>query len=139
MLDECEPLFPRAGLISLGDQFSEQANERNGSTGLDVANFLCRFSRVCPVIVHASDSDCAWAIQNELQFAGWAVKRVAPGGPDWLERDWLPIARQVIDATRTLSVVFRRPADHGVRTERALTCLTALSVADALAVSLGAM
>ena len=41
---------------------------------------------VAPVIVHSSNRDGSWRMNDVLTESGWSVKRVAPIGNDWIEK-----------------------------------------------------
>src|SRR6476659_2192869 len=74
MCAACENYFPTAALISL----DHDLNPLPGATtdpgcGVDVARFLGDFMPVCPVVIHSSNTDRVYSMDNELRFAGWTT------------------------------------------------------------------
>lgn len=97
MLAQCEDYFDTVKLISLDHDLNPQPDSTTDpGTGLDVANFLASRRPICPVIIHSTNADRAWSMHNELRFADWKVERVGPIGNDWVEKLWLPKARQMV-------------------------------------------
>src|SRR3954451_4635814 len=100
-------------------------------TGLDVARFLGDFMPVCPVLIHSSNMDRVYSMNNELRFAGWMVDRVGPLGTDWIETSWLRRVRELLEEFpnrwRT-----ELPSDHGARVERMRLSLDGLGLGDSL-------
>jgi ADP-ribosylglycohydrolase len=138
MIAECEHHFATACLFSLEYDLSGISRpDPDCGTGLDVTNYLSRFSRVCPVILHAANAECAWAMRNELRFAGWDAECARPAGADWIPRAWLPVARGRIAGAQADPVVFNRPPDHAQRMQRVLLSLAGLTVGDAYGTCLG--
>jgi ADP-ribosylglycohydrolase len=132
MCDECAAFFPTAALISLDHDLNSQPGApQDPGCGLDVAQFLADFLPVCPVLLHSSNTDRVYSMQNEFRFAGWTVDRVGPLGEGWIARAWLPKVREIL---RTHLNTWRAdlPADHTARVERMLVSLEGLSIGDAL-------
>jgi ADP-ribosylglycohydrolase len=70
-------------------------------------------------------------MHNELRFADWIVDKVGPIGDDWIEKLWLPKARQLL-AENHNTWTAKLPSDHEERMNRALLSLDGLSIGDAL-------
>src|SRR5689334_7494541 len=134
MLAECAEQLPDAILIALDHDLNPApgATEDPG-TGLEVAQYLGDFLPVCPVLIHSSNTDRAYSMQNDLRFAQWTVERIGPLGADtrWIESLWLPRARQLIAAGGNTWTA-PRPADHPARLDRMRLSLDALGLGDAL-------
>jgi len=132
MIAECEAFFPTAALISLDHDLNPMPGAVDDpGTGLDVARFLGDFMPVCPVLIHTSNTDRAYSMQNELRFSGWMVDRVGPIGANWIETLWLNNTRRLLaEYANTWKVDF--PADHGARVERMRLSLAGLGLGDAL-------
>lgn len=132
MIAECEQLFPNAALICLDHDLNPQPGATvDPGTGLDVAQFLADFLPVCPVLIHTSNTDRAYSMQNELRFANWMVNRVGPLGTDWIETTWTKRVRELLaEYPNTWKV--NLPSDHSARTERMRLSLEALGIGDAL-------
>ncbi len=96
MQAECEKFLGEAALISLEHDVDWRRPRAAGGTGLDVAKFLAEKRPVCPVIVHASNTDRSFSIYNELRFADWKVDRVGPVGDKWIDRHWKKKARELL-------------------------------------------
>jgi hypothetical protein len=97
MCSECERYFPTAALISLDhDLNAAPTSVTDPGTGLDVAQFLARFRPVCPIIIHTTNADRAYSMQNELRFSDWLSERVGPIGADWIETHWKKKAREFL-------------------------------------------
>jgi ADP-ribosylglycohydrolase len=132
MCAECERYFPAAALISLDHDLNPAPGvTKDPGTGLDVARCLGDFMPACPVLIHSSNTDRAYSMQNELRFANWIVDRVGPLGADWVGSSWLPRVRNILaEHSNTWSATL--PADHAERVERMMTSLDGLSIGDAL-------
>jgi hypothetical protein len=99
MLMEMGPLLPTASLISL-DHDLFPFRDIDPGDGLDVAKYLATLPPACPVIVHTSNRLRGDATEGELDLAGWTYRRVAPIGDDWIEVDWLRVAKRLMKARR---------------------------------------
>lgn len=132
MCRECEKHFPTAALISLDHDLSPApGTSTDPGTGLEVAQFLGDFLPACPVLIHSSNLDRAYSMQNELRFAGWTVDRIGPLGSDWIETLWLRRVRElVVQHANTWTASL--PADHTARVERMRLSLDGLGLGDAL-------
>lgn len=132
MCAECERYFSTAVLISLDHDLNPGPGVIvDPGTGLDVAQFLGDFMPVCPVLIHSSNTDRAYSMQNELRFAGWTVDRIGPLGADWIETSWLKRVREMlVKHPNTWNV--KLPSDHVARVERMTLSLDGLGVGDAL-------
>lgn len=132
MCAECEEFFPTAALISLDHDLNPQPGATaDPGTGLDAAQFLADFLPVCPVLIHSSNTDRAYSMQNELRFAGWVADRVGPLGADWIETSWLRRAREFL-AQHSNTWKANLPSDHPTRVERMKLSLDGLGIGDAL-------
>jgi ADP-ribosylglycohydrolase len=132
MRKECEAFFPAAALISLDHDLNAQPDGGGDpGCGLDVAKFLADFLPVCPVLLHSSNTDRVYSMQNEFRFAGWSVDRVGPVGSGWIATSWLPKVRELLIAH---SNTWRAdlPLDHAARVGRMLLSLDGLGIGDAL-------
>jgi ADP-ribosylglycohydrolase len=132
MCAECEEYFPTAALFSL----DHDLNPASGATadpgcGVDVARFLGDFMPVCPVVIHSSNTDRVYSVDNELRFAGWTTDRVGPLGMDWIETSWLRRVREIL-SQHSNTWKTDLPADHSVRVERVRLSLDGLGIGDAL-------
>lgn len=57
--------------------------------GRDVAGFLATHRPSCPVLIHSSNTEGAYAMQFILEDAGWSVERVAPFDDlTWIKAQW---------------------------------------------------
>jgi hypothetical protein len=88
--------FAETCLISLDHDLQSMDGQSDPGTGLDVAEFLSLHTPMCPVILHAGNSDGRLAMQNRLRAAGWTVATVLPREADWIQSSWLPVARRLI-------------------------------------------
>jgi len=132
MRKECEACFANAVLISLDHDLNPAPGvSEDPGTGLNVAECLAEYRPVCPVVIHSTNSDRSWSMHNELRFADWPVEKVGPIGSDWIEKLWLPKARELLARSQNTWVA-RLPPDHEVRMQRALLSLDGLSIGDAL-------
>lgn len=132
MCEECEAYFSSAALISLDHDLNPMPGATTDpGTGLDVARFLGDCCPVCPVLIHSSNTERAYSMQNELRFAGWMVDRVGPLGPDWIETTWLRRARELV-ANNPNSWSANLPSDHATRVERMRLSLEGLGLGDSL-------
>ena len=130
MIAECEPFFPITALISLDHDLNPQPGATTDpGTGLDVAKFLAAGRPVCPLIIHTTNADRAHSMHNELRFADWTAERVGPTGMDWIEKLWLPKAREFLSAFPN-TWPGRLPPNHEERMRRAMLSLDGLSIGD---------
>jgi len=128
----CEAYFPTAALISLDHDLNPAPGSKiDPGTGLDVARYLADFIPVCPLVIHSSNTDRAYSMQNEFRFAGWMADRVGPIGSDWIETSWLRHVRELLsNHPNTWSSTL--PDDHTARIERMRLSLDGLGLGDAL-------
>ena len=100
MIAEVDRHLPAAGLISLdNDLYKDFPADADPGSGRAVAEHLCRYKAVCPVIVHSTNTDAAWGMHNSLRAAGWPVEIVHHlSQPKWIEELWLPAAARVVSA-----------------------------------------
>src|ERR1043166_6357054 len=132
MVAEYAAFFPRAALICLDHDLNPRPGvAADPGDGLDAARFLAGLIPVCPVLIHSSNTDRASSMHNELRFAGWTVDRVGPIGEDWIQKLWLPKARQILEAGPS-NTAFNRPPDAAEREQRALASLEGLAIGDAI-------
>lgn len=132
MIAECEAFFPTAALISLDHDLNPQPGiTTDPGTGLDVAKFLADFLPVCPLLLHSSNIDRVYSMDNELRFASWTVDRVGPIGADWIETTWLRRARELL-AEHSNAWATNLLIDHATRLERMRLSLDGLGLGDAL-------
>jgi ADP-ribosylglycohydrolase len=132
MRSECEQHFATAALISLDHDLNPAPGALDDpGCGVDAARFLGDFMPVCPVVIHSSNTDRVYSMDNELRFAGWKTDRVGPLGPGWVETSWLKRVRQILaESSNTWKT--KLPADHGARVKRMLLSLDGLAIGDAL-------
>jgi ADP-ribosylglycohydrolase len=132
MLAECEDYFADTHLISLDHDLNPQPGAiGDPGTGLEVAKLFASHFPFCPVIIHSTNADRAWSMHNELRFGSWIVERFGPIGDDWFRKLWLPKALELLTNSPRREI-FRRPADHHERMERAFISLEGLAIADAI-------
>jgi len=132
MISECEAFFPTAILISLDHDLNAlPGDSADPGTGLDVASFLSDFLPVCPVVIHSSNTDRVYSMQNELRFSGWVVDRVGPIGADWIETSWLRLARALVIQQSNTWIAKLGP-DHATRVDRMRLSLHGLGLGDAI-------
>jgi ADP-ribosylglycohydrolase len=132
MLAECEECLLDACLISL----DHDLNRLPGATadpgaGREISTLLASHLPTAPVIIHSSNADAAWSMHNDLRFAGWNVERVGPIGDDWIQKFWLPKAREMIAAHKPVALV-KKQSDHPQRLQRTQDSLEGLVLGDAL-------
>jgi len=136
MIAEIQEALPDAALISLDhDLTKEHPDSPDPGDGLQVAEFLGRLPRICPVILHTSNGDRVWSMHNEFRFGGWEAERVMPYGTEWIRESWLPLARKLLDESHASPARFCKPvvaADHRERLERALLSLHGLAIGDGI-------
>jgi ADP-ribosylglycohydrolase len=132
MCAECEWYFPTAALISLDHDLNPTPGVKvDPGTGLEAAQFLGDFAAVCPVVIHSTNVDRVYSMENELRFAGWLVDRVGPLGSNWIETSWQKRVREILrEQTNTWKMDL--PADHAARVERMKLSLDGLGLGDAL-------
>jgi len=132
MIAECEAFFPAAILVSLDHDLNPSpGGSADPGTGLDVANFLSDFLPVCPVVIHSSNTDRVYSMQNELRFAGWVVDHVDPISSDWVQTSWLRMARPLL-AQPSNTWIAKLCADHSARVGRMRLSLHGLGLGDAI-------
>lgn len=132
MIAECEAYFATTALISLDHDLNPQPGATaDPGTGLEVAQYLGDFLPVCPVLIHSSNTDRAYSMQNELRFASWIVDRIGPIGTNWIETTWQRRVRELL-AEFPNTWKSGHPADHTTRIERMRLSLDGLGLGDAL-------
>lgn len=132
MCAECEQYFASAALISLDHDLNATPEcAGDPGCGLDVAQFLANFPAVCPVLIHSSNTNRVYSMQNEFRFAGWMADTVGPLGSDWIETSWLKRARGLLSEYAN-NWKADLPQDHSVRVERMRLSLDGLGLGDAL-------
>ncbi|HUS36031.1 MAG TPA: ADP-ribosylglycohydrolase family protein [Verrucomicrobiae bacterium] len=132
MMTECLECLESARLISLDHDLNPQpGTSGNPGTGLDIAKLLAGYLPFAPVIIHSTNADAAWSMHNDLRFAGWRVERVGPIGADWVEKLWLPKAREFGYGEACVPLA-RRSAGHSERMGRMLDSLEGLVIGDAV-------
>ena len=132
MIAESESFFPTTVLISLDHDLNPMPGAKvDPGTGMDVARFLGDFMPVCPLLIHSSNTDRAYSMQNELRFAGWMVDRVGPLGTDWIETSWSRSAERLLEENgNTWNASL--PANHVACVKRMRLSLDGLGLGDAL-------
>lgn len=134
MIAGCAAHFTNAALISLDHDLNPRPGcDEDPGTGLEVAQWLADHLPACPVLIHSSNVDRAYSMQNELRFAQWMVDRSGPLGGDtrWIESLWLPRVRQLLaEFPNTWSATL--PANHEQRVERMMLSFDGLGLGDAL-------
>jgi ADP-ribosylglycohydrolase len=134
MCAECEQYFPTAALISLDHDLNPAPGvTTDPGTGLEVAQFLGDFAAVCPVVIHSTNVDRVYSMENELRFAGWLVERVGPlgMGTDWIGTSWQKRVREILQE-RGNTWKASLPVDHVARVERMKLSLDGVGLGDAL-------
>ena len=132
MIAECEQFFANAALISLDHDLNPLPGATvDAGTGLDFARCLADYLPVCPVIIHSSNVDRVYSMDNELRFSKWITDRVGPLGSDWISTTWLSTAKRLL-ATHANTWKITLPSDHQTRVERMMLSLDGLSLGDAL-------
>jgi ADP-ribosylglycohydrolase len=132
MLSGCEQHFDDVCLISLDHDLNPQPGSTDDpGTGREIVQLLVGHLPLCPVIIHSSNADAAWSMHTDLRFAGWPVERVGPIGENWIEKFWLPKARELISKSIPHQL-FRKGNTHPQRMQRALISLEGLAIGDAV-------
>ena len=87
-----------ARLISLDHDLYPRENDAtvDAGDGLMVAKALAGAEPRCPVIIHSSNAIRADWMQGELEAAGWRATRILPFGDDWLTREWVTVAKNLL-------------------------------------------
>lgn len=100
MIRDLAARLPQAGLISLDHDLVFEDGEPDPGDGVDVARALAKHTPVCPVILHSSNVDRVKTMKTVLEASEWETLRVRPFGigENWIRGEWLPKARQVIEA-----------------------------------------
>jgi hypothetical protein len=132
MLSGCEQHFEDVALVSLDHDLNPLPGVAGDpGTGKEIAQFFAGHLPFCPVIIHSSNADAAWSMHNDLRFAGWRVERVGPIGENWIQKLWLPKARELVSKSEPHQL-FHRTHDHTERVNRALLSLEGLAIGDAV-------
>lgn len=136
LIAECHEVLADAALISLDhDLNKEHPDSPDPGDGVQVAEFFARLPSICPVILHTSNTERVWSMDNEFRFGGWQVERVMPLGTDWIHKGWLPAACRLLQDAASSEGVFYQPQKAGDQTERlsrALLSLHGLAIGDGL-------
>lgn len=136
MMAECHSVLPGAALISLDhDLNKENEDSPDPGDGVSVAAFFARLPVLCPVILHTSNTEKVWSMHNEFRFGGWDAEQVMPFGPDWIETNWKPAARRLLERVTAGASGFHevvQPADHVERFSRALLSLHGVALGDGI-------
>jgi ADP-ribosylglycohydrolase len=136
MMAECHEFLADAALISLDDDLNKETpDSTDPGDGIKVASFVARLPCFCPVILHTSNTDRIWSMDNESRFGGWKAEWVMPLGADWIDRSWLPVARRLLEsfsATQMSYVQLTKPSDQSERLSRALLSLYGLAIGDGI-------
>lgn len=134
MIAECHEYLADARLISLDHDLNKESDDSpDPGDGLEVAKFLARLPCICPVILHTSNSERLWSMDNEFRFGKWQTEHVMPFGTDWIAKSWLPKARTLL--YNSSDAKFFRPIkfpDHSERFNRTLLSLYGLALGDGI-------
>lgn len=134
MMGECHADLADVALISLDHDLNKEKDDSpDPGDGVQVAEFLARLPKLCPVILHTSNSERVWSMHNAFRFGGWQTEQVMPFGDDWIIRNWLPKARTLLEQASAPENGFYRPEllmDHAERLSRARLSLTGLAIGD---------
>jgi len=90
MLAALPEQLPFCRLISLDNDLEKvRADDPDPGEGRDVGRYLVTQAPVCPIIIHSTNTQAAFAMEAELTDAGWRVERVTPYGDlAWVDREW---------------------------------------------------
>ncbi|MCS7338514.1 MAG: ADP-ribosylglycohydrolase family protein [Verrucomicrobiae bacterium] len=136
LIAECHEVLADTALISLDhDLNKETPDSPDPGDGLEVASFLARLPRICPVILHTSNTERLWSMHNEFRFGGWETEHVMPLGTDWIRKSWLPMARKLLDKFKSAGTAYFqpiKPADQSERLARTLLSLHGLAIGDGI-------
>lgn len=123
MMEECHADLADVALISLDHDLNKEKDDSpDPGDGVQVAEFFARLPKLCPVILHTSNSERVWSMHNAFRFGGWQTEQVMPFGDDWIIRSWLPKARTLLEQALAPENGFYRPEllmDHAERLSRA--------------------
>jgi ADP-ribosylglycohydrolase len=136
MIAECHEFLPRTALISLDHDLNKEHDDSpDPGDGLEVATFLARLPSICPVILHTSNTDRLWSMNNEFRFGGWPVENVMPLGTEGIEQSWRRRAGDMLKMLSSAEKPFYTPthhADQRDRLDRALLSLHGLALGDGI-------
>jgi len=136
MMTECHEFLAETALISLDhDLNKETPDSPDPGDGVQVASFLARLPCFCPVILHTSNTDRMWSMDNEFRFGGWKAEHVMPIGTEWIGRSWLPVARNLLESVNASEMPYvqlTKPLDQSERLSRALLSLHGLAIGDGI-------
>jgi hypothetical protein len=97
MSREVDAYLANARLISLDHDLDPPPGETSDpGDGLAAVRALVRFPQTCPVIIHSSNRTRSEWMAGEFELAGWAYRRVAPIGENWIEEYWQSVVRELI-------------------------------------------
>src|ERR1044071_698387 len=126
MIAQCAEFLPSVALISLDHDLTPLPGATiDPGTGVDVARFLADHLPACPVVIHSSNTDRVYSMDNELRFANWMTDRVGPIGTNWIETTWLSTAKRLL-STCCNTWTAALPPDHATRVERMILSLDGL-------------
>lgn len=94
MIAELPALLPHARLIALDHDLEPLPGDTaDPGTGYDVIQAITACPPTCPILIHTSNAIRATWMQGACELAGWEYHTIAPIGDDWIEVDWLAVAR----------------------------------------------
>lgn len=84
----------------LGPNRLRDGREFDPGTGRDVADYLAGCPRVCPVLIHTTNSLAAPGMEMVLDDAGWLHSRVMPYNDlEWVREMWIEKAVELLTRT----------------------------------------
>jgi hypothetical protein len=98
MMREAGPLLEAAVLVSLDHDLVPERPGHDPGDGYLAAQWLAARPVVPPVIIHTSNATRADWMAGAFELTGRAFRTVAPIGDDWIERDWVSVARELLAA-----------------------------------------
>ncbi len=136
MINECHKYLADAALISLDHDLNKEfVDSPDPGDGVDVASFLACLPRICPVILHTSNTERMWSMYNEFRFGGWQAEPVTPLGTDWIEKSWLPKCRTLLEEAKVNETNFFKPhkaEDQDECLSRTVLSLYGLAIGDGI-------
>jgi hypothetical protein len=100
MIREAGPLLSSTALLSLDHDLEAEPEAPDPGDGYLVAQWLVSQPVVRPVIIHSSNRERSECMAGAFELAGWRHWRVAPLGDDWVEADWCPVVRRLLNNAR---------------------------------------
>ena len=101
MLADLPAWLPAATLISLDHDLNPMPGDAaDPGSGYDVAKALEALPPCCPVIVHTSNGERGTWMEGALSLSGWRYDLVAPFGDDWIEKEWAPLVKRLLEPGR---------------------------------------